>query len=183
MYEEYLKESEFIDYESEDDIDLVRRAFYFVRDEIRHSADVIDRRVTVTASECLRERVGICWVKSNLLAALLRANGIPSGISHQRITIGHKPNTGFCIHALNTVYVPSLKKWIRLDARGNNSIVHTEFSLDKEILAYPISFVGEKDYFDNSAEPDPGLMKVLKENTDALYMYILCLPDRLAYEY
>lgn len=46
---------------------------------IKHSWDVQDKRVTKTAAEVLEQGVGICWAKSNLLAALLRANGIPAG--------------------------------------------------------------------------------------------------------
>ncbi|ORX44476.1 Transglutaminase-like protein [Piromyces finnis] len=196
MYEEYLKESEYINYhhpeieklakklknESKDDIDYIQKVFYFVRDEIHHSADVQDKQVTVTASDCLEKGVGICWVKSYLFAALLRIHGIPSGFSHQRLTLGNTLDSGYCIHSLNTVYIASLGKWIRLDARGNNESAHSEFSLDKEILAYRVTSQGEKDYFDNIAEPDPGLIKVLKENTDAHYMYSYCLPDRLTNE-
>ena len=158
MYEEYLKESEYIDFnhpeiqklakklkeESKDDIDLIKKSFYYVRDEIRHLWDAKDKRVTITASDCLREGVGICWVKTNLLAALLRANGIPSGISHQRLTLGDTPDTGYCIHSLNTVFIPSLKKWIRLDARGINESSHAEFSLEEEILAFRVTSEGEK---------------------------------------
>ncbi|HEU4675449.1 MAG TPA: hypothetical protein VFS29_05665, partial [Motilibacteraceae bacterium] len=34
-----------------DDVDYGRRAFEFARDEVRHSWDAQDRRVTLTASE------------------------------------------------------------------------------------------------------------------------------------
>lgn len=30
------------------------------------------------------------------------------------------PETGFGIHALNAVYIKSLSRWIRLDARGGD---------------------------------------------------------------
>ena len=65
--------------------------------------------------------MGICWAKSNLFAALLRANNIPAGICYQRLTLGDTPDTGYCIHALNAVYIKSINKWIRLDARGNKN--------------------------------------------------------------
>ena len=55
---------------AEGEIELAKAAYYFVRDEIKHSWDVQDKRVTATASDALREGVGICWAKSNLLAAL-----------------------------------------------------------------------------------------------------------------
>ena len=193
---EFLKATEYIDYydpgvkaaaeklreDSTDELSLVKAAYHFVRDSIHHSWDVQDPRVTVSASDALREGVGICWAKANLLAALLRANGIPAGFSYQRLTLGDTPDTGYCIHALNTVYLSSLDRWIRLDARGNKEGIQAEFSLGEEKLAFPIKSVGEKDYHDNRPDPDPGLMKVLKESDDALDMYLHHLPDRLSEE-
>ena len=160
MYNEFLEKTEYVDYddpaikslaerlkaESSDEISLIRNTYYFVRDEIKHSWDVQDRRVTVSASDTLREGVGICWAKANLLAALLRANGIPAGFSYQRLTLGDTPDTGYCIHAMNTIYVSGLGKWIRLDARGNKEGVNAEFSTDEEILAFEIKSEGEIDY-------------------------------------
>ncbi len=190
----YLECSEYVDYDneavrkqadrfksiSETELDLVKNTFYFVRDNIKHSWDVQDRRVTFCASDVLKEGVGICWAKANLFAALLRANGIPCGFSHQRLTLGDTPDTGYCIHGLNTVYLSSLDKWIRLDARGNTEKIHAEFSTDEELLAFHvIPENDEYDYHDNLAKPSEKLMQVLKENTDALYMYQHLLPDRL----
>lgn len=193
MFENYLEETEYVNYsdrnvnklaqklknESNSEIDLIRNTFYFVRDKINHSWDVKDNRVTVSASDVLREGVGICWAKANLLAALLRANGIPSGFSYQRLTLGDTPDTGYCIHALNTVYVSTINKWIRLDARGNNKNILAEFSLEDEILAFKICSEGEFDYRDNHSSPDEKLMMILKNSTDAIDMYLHHLPDRL----
>lgn len=193
MFENYLEETEYVNYsdrnvnklaqklknESNSEIDLIRNTFYFVRDKINHSWDVKDNRVTVSASDVLREGVGICWAKANLLAALLRANGIPSGFSYQRLTLGDTPDTGYCIHALNTVYVSTINKWIRLDARGNNKNIHAEFSLEDEILAFKICSEGEFDYRDNHSSPDEKLMMILNNSTDAIDMYLHHLPDRL----
>ncbi len=195
MYNEFLEKTEYVDHddpavkslaerlgnESPDELSLIRNTYHFVRDEIKHSWDAQDRRVTVSASDTLREAVGICWAKANLLAALLRANGIPAGFSYQRLTLGDTPDTGYCIHAMNTVYVSSLDKWIRLDARGNKEGVSADFSTDEEILAFEIKSEGEIDYHDNHSYPDNGLMKVLEENTDAIDMYLHHLPDRLSY--
>lgn len=195
MLNEYLEKSKYVNYddsnvrnmadrlraESVDELSLVKNTYLFVRDEINHSWDVQDKRVTVSASDVLREGVGICWAKANLLAALLRANGIPAGFSYQRLTLGDTPDTGYCIHALNTVYIKSLNKWIRLDARGNKEGINAEFSLDDENLAFHITSEGEEDYHDNHSYPDKRLMKVLEESTDALDMYLHHLPDRLSY--
>lgn len=72
-----------------------------MRDEISHSLDAQDRRGTVTASDALRKKTGICWAKANLLADLLRACGIPAGIGYQRLRLGDTPESGYCIHALH----------------------------------------------------------------------------------
>lgn len=194
LLSQYLENSKYIDFDnaevrrkarelrnvSSTEIELIQSTYYFVRDEIKHSWDVQDKRVTVSASDVLREGVGICWAKSNLFAALLRANGVPCGFSHQRLTLGDTPDTGYCIHSLNTVYVSALDKWIRLDARGNIDKIHAEFSLEEEVLAFHvIPENDEYDYHDNLARPVEALMQVLEENTDALYMYQYCLPGRL----
>lgn len=194
LLSQYLENSKYIDFDnaevrrkarelrnvSSTEIELIQSTYYFVRDEIKHSWDVQDKRVTVSASDVLREGVGICWAKSNLFAALLRANGVPCGFSHQRLTLGDTPDTGYCIHSLNTVYVSALDKWIRLDARGNTDKIHAEFSLEEDVLAFHvIPENDEYDYHDNLARPVEALMQVLEENTDALYMYQYCLPGRL----
>lgn len=163
-----------------DEITLVKMIYEFVRDEIKHSWDVQDRRVTKSATEVLENRVGICWAKSNLLAALLRACGIPAGICYQRLTLGDTPETGYCIHALNAVYIKDLNRWIRLDSRGNKEGVDAQFDLEREKLAFPVRLeIGEMDYNAVYANPSDKLMKVLEENTDALDMYLYALPDSL----
>lgn len=165
---------------SENEIELVKNTYHFVRDEIKHSWDAQDKRVTITATDVLRDRVGICWTKSNLFAALLRANNIPAGICYQRLTLGDTPDTGYCIHALNAAYIKSINKWIRLDARGNKKGVNAEFSLDKEQLAFPIRVeYDEIDYKILYAEPLQMTMDILENSTDSLYMYLHMLPERI----
>lgn len=192
--EEYLSVSKYINWndagilskadefkrKNTDEISLVKNVYEFVRDEIKHSWDVQDRRVTKSATEVLEQGVGICWAKANLLAALLRACGIPAGICYQRLTLGDVPETGFCIHALNAVYIKSLDRWIRLDARGNKKGVDAQFDLEEERLAFPVrKDLGEVDCGIVYANPSDRLMHVLEENTDALYMYLNCLPDSM----
>lgn len=163
-----------------DEITLIKMIYEFVRDEIRHSWDVCDKRVTKSATEVLEKGVGICFAKANLLAALLRACGIPAGICYQRLTLGDVPETGFCIHALNVVYIKSLDRWLRLDARGNKVGVDAQFDLEQEKLAFSVrKDIGEEDYGIVYANPSDRLMKVLEESTDALYMYQHCLPDSI----
>lgn len=195
--EEYLSVSKYINWKDNsilskadefklkftDEISLIKAIYEFVRDDIKYSWDVQDKRVTKSATEVLEQGVGTCWAKANLLAALLRACGILAGICYQRLTLGDVPETEFCIHALNAVYIKSLNKWIRLDARGNKEGIDAQFDLEQEKLAFLVrSDLGEVDYGIVYANPCEKLMQVLKGNTDALYMYLNCLPDSV-FEY
>ncbi len=177
--ENYLMETPSIDYknsgiqkkvqelrdESENQLDYIKQCFIFVKDEIPHSWDIETNIVSRTASDVLKNKTGICWTKSCLLAALLRADGIPSGISYQLLTRADDASEGYIIHALNTVYIKDLDKWIRLDARGNKENVNAQFSLDEECLAYSIrSELGEIDYHDNHSDLDERLINILNES-------------------
>lgn len=190
----YLQPSPYIDYlnpqiqtlilslcdEKESEIDRISSAFEYVRDQIKHSYDIKNWEVTRKASEVLEKKHGICYAKSQLLAALLRGMGIPSGICYQRLTLFDQPEDGFCIHALNTVYLRSLDKWIRLDARGNKEGIDAQFSINEEKLAFPIrEQYGEKDYPSNYYEPHPDIIKALEDHNDGLEMYRNGLPEQL----
>ncbi len=162
------------------DADIAREAFEFVRDGIAHSWDIGSRRVTASASEVLEHKEGICYAKSHLLAALLRRQGIASGVCYQRLTLGDTPDTGYCIHALNTVYLPSLSRWIRLDARGNKPGVDAQFSRGEERLAFSVRpEFGEVDYGINYAEPPAIITQTLEAHTDCRVMYARRLPTEL----
>ena len=162
------------------DTDLAREAFEFVRDGIAHSWDIQSHKVTAKASDVLEHGEGICYAKSHLLAALLRRQGIVSGVCYQRLTLGDTPDTGYCVHALNTVYLPSLGRWIRLDARGNKPSVDAQFSLDTERLAFAVRpEMGECDYWINYAVPHPKIAATLAMHTDCRAMYAHFLPTEL----
>lgn len=180
---DYLKESDCIDYtnplvaektnqlkaSSSDKLDYIEKAYKFVRDEIPHTWDAKLTVVSKNASDVLKNKTGICWTKSCLLAALLRANKIPAGISYQYLTRANDASDGYIIHALNTVYIDSLQKWIRLDARGNKAGVNAQFSLEKEILAFPARpEFGEKDYRDNHCDLDLRLKEILNTSSNIL---------------
>jgi transglutaminase-like putative cysteine protease len=112
-------------------------------------------------------------MKSCLLAALLRANGIPSGISYQLLTIAEDDGSGHIVHALNTVYIEDSNKWIRLDARGNVGNGEDELSLEKDYLAFsPRSEFGEIDYNDNNPDLDERLVNKLEETENLMEMKI-----------
>lgn len=191
---DYLQESNEVDYSNpiiqrkaeelfktnQTDVEKIQNAFEFVRDEVSHSWDIQDELVTCHASEVLSYQKGICYAKSNLLAALLRSQGIPTGFCYQRLMLFDTPEKGYCIHALNAVYIISLNKWIRLDARGNKKGVNAQFSTDKEMLAFSVNpELDEIDYPIIFVEPNRKTIEVLRKHNNALEMYLNFLPDRL----
>ncbi|MFD0673208.1 transglutaminase family protein [Cohnella sp. GCM10027633] len=191
---DYLAETEEIDYSersihrladelragASDDTGFVKAAYEYVRDRISHSWDIQDARVTCAASEVLRHGHGICYAKSNLLCAILRSEGIPTGFCYQRLTLGDTPDTGHCLHALNAVYLDTPGRWVRLDARGNKPGIDARFSLGEERLAFPIrGHYDEIDYPTIHAGPNPKTIAVLKQSSDVLAMYRNRLPDRI----
>ncbi|WP_407272867.1 transglutaminase family protein [Radiobacillus sp. PE A8.2] len=162
------------------EIEKVKRCFEFVRDQISHSWDFQGSRVTCKASDVLLYKHGICYAKSNLLAALLRSEGIPTGFCYQRLMIFDTPEKGYSLHALNGIYLRTLNKWIRLDARGNKPGVQAEFSVDKEILAFTVQEAfDEKDYPTIYTTPNSKTIDTLLENNDAIEMYKHHLPEKI----
>jgi transglutaminase-like putative cysteine protease len=191
---DYLKELEVVDFShplikaivselfnrEHSDIEKAKIAFEFVRDKISHSWDNQGTRVTCKASDVLKYKEGICYAKSNLLAALLRSQGIPTGFCYQRLMIFDTPDKGYSLHTLNGVFLSSLNRRIRLDARGNKPGVQAEFSIIKEILAFSIQEnFDEKDFPMIFIEPNPKTIATLEDNTNALEMYKYHLPDNL----
>lgn len=165
---------------SQTDIEKAKIAYEFVRDKISHSWDIQSTRITCNAADVLTYNEGICYAKSNLLAALLRSQGIPTGFCYQRLMLFDKPEKGYCIHALNAVFMQSMDKWVRLDARGNKTGIHAQFSLSEEMLAFSIQEeLGEKDYPLIYAKPHPKTIAVLEEQHDAKEMYTRHLPESL----
>ena len=127
----------------DDPIEVARRCFEWVRDEIKHSRDYRLSPVTCSASEVLRVGSGYCYAKSHLLAALLRANQIPAGLCYQRLSRDEN-GAPYCLHGLNAVYLPGIG-WYRVDPRGNREGINAQFCPPKEQLAYPIVHPGEAD--------------------------------------
>ncbi len=171
----YLLSSEYIDWkepevlakstelagDSSDAEEIARRCFEFVRDEIKHSWDYKQNPVTIRASDVLKHGTGYCYAKSHLLAALLRANKIPTGLCYQRLTITDTPP--FCLHGLNAVYLKNIG-WYRIDPRGNKQGVSAEFFPPIEKLAFPIVTKGEADLPEIWAEPLPTIIETLINN-------------------
>ena len=160
--------------EAADACGLVRASFAFVRDQIRHSWDFRQGPVTCKASDVLTHGTGYCYAKSHLLAALLRANGIPAGLCYQRLSLsGH--GAPFCLHGLNAVLLPAFG-WYRLDPRGNKPGVAAAFCPPKEALAFSASAPGEFDLPEIWAEPLPVVVRALESAPDVEALYA-SLPD------
>lgn len=189
--DDYLKPTDIIDYDHPQitalieslnvstlsELEKVRVFYEYVRDEIMHSWDEQTHLVTRKASEVAEHKTGICYAKANLLAALLRKVGIPSGFCYQRLMLFDEPAQGFYLHAFNAAFLSSLNRWIYMDARGN---VATQLSFDEPALAYnPDESVGELTYETVFAEPNEKTMNALVQADDALQMYMHQLPDAL----
>jgi transglutaminase-like putative cysteine protease len=140
------------------DIDTIHLAYNTVRDRYPHSVDIDAAEVSVSASDVLRHGHGICFAKSHLLAAVLRACGIATGLSYQKLGDGERTY----LHALNTVWLRDQERWIRLDPRGNKPGVDARFSVEAECLAFPIRFDrGERDFAEIHDRPLPSTLAAL----------------------
>lgn len=149
--------------------DLVRRCFEFVRDEIKHSWDHRLNPVTCRASDVLRHGTGYCYAKSHLLAALLRANGVATGLCYQRLSVGDA-GAPYCLHGLNAVYLQD-HGWFRVDARGNKPGVDARFTPPVEALAFAIREGAERDLPEIWAEPLPLVTRVLETCEDVAQVH------------
>lgn len=176
--DEYLREDSVIDYrneiitkladvlyqEADNDVEYIKKAYEFVRDNVSHSADINEDVLTCSASEVLKARHGICFAKSHLLAALLRCKSIPTGFCYQKLILDDETAPVLIYHGLNGVYISEDEKWIRLDARGNKEGVNAQFSLDEEHLAFPIRIEkGEEDGFIIYPNPDKKVLERLRK--------------------
>ena len=140
-----------------DDEDIAKACFAWVRDEIEHTGDAGEGPVTCKASDVLEHRTGFCFAKSHLLAALLRANGVPAGMTYQRLRSGDR----YVLHGLNVVHLPRLG-WYRMDARGNKDGVDAQFTPPNEHLAWPGKEPGEINFDPVWATPMKEVVEMLE---------------------
>ena len=192
--EDYLKCTDIIDFSNPEisciasemkeksytNVELIVRIFEFVRDEIKHSIDINGNIVTCKASEVLENGEGICYAKSNLLAAIFRSVGIPTGFCYQKLLFDEDDiNSKFVIHSLNAVYIKEINKWVRLDARGNNNNINSEFYINKEQLPFTVRpELGEIDYDIIFIEPDEYVTQALINN-QTIEQLLINLPNEL----
>ena len=156
-FDKFLQESKIIDFSHptiqklsqelaencKNDEQIAKNCFTYVRDNINHSGDFKDDITTCKASDVLKYKTGWCYAKSHLLAALLRANGIPTGFCYQRLSCGEYKDDIYCLHGLNAIYLKDYG-WYKVDARGNKKGVDAQFNPPFEKLA----FILEENEFD-----------------------------------
>ena len=144
----YLESSKFIDSDNKiiqnqaailaknqsTDVQIAKTCFEYVRDSIKHSWYYKINPVTCKASDVLKYQTGYCYAKSHLLAALLRAHDIPSGLCYQRLSVDGN-GYPFCLHGLNAIYLKEYG-WYRVDASGSHNGVTTVFNPPYEQLVF-----------------------------------------------
>jgi transglutaminase-like putative cysteine protease len=155
-------------------LQVAKRSFEWVRDNIQHSSDYKRNPVTCAASEVLATGTGYCYAKSHLLAALLRANGIAAGFCYQRLSIGDH-GAPYSLHGFNAIYLADFG-WYRVDSRGNKPGVNAQFCPPEERLAFRLNSSEERDFREILPDPLPVVISALRAHTtwDELYRN---LPD------
>ena len=172
----YLAESEIVDFSHpavrelaetlargrENKEAVAKACFEYVRDAIAHTGDAGEGVTTLRASEVLEGKTGWCYAKSHLLAALLRANGIPAAFCYQRLSCSEYDEGVYCLHGLNALYLEPYG-WYRVDARGNREGIDAQFTPPVERLAFAL---GENEYDVEGffAEPIEEVVAALKAN-------------------
>lgn len=191
--DQYLESTDVIDWQSPEilslarslaaehtsEVDLAKATFEWVRDNVPHTMDVLRGPVTCTASEVLRHRTGFCYAKSHLLAALLRANGIPAALCYQRLWLDGE-GSATCLHGLNAIYLTGFG-WYRVDPRGNKPGVSAQFVPPEERLAFGPKDGLLSDVAGVFAAPLAVVVESLKKHSDFREL-VSDLPDLVAEE-
>ena len=112
-------------------VETARRTYQWVRDRILHTGDHPSDEITCAASEVLRAGTGLCFAKSHLLVALLRANGVPAALAYQRL----REEERFVLHGLVACQLPE-HGWYLCDPRGNKPGIDAQFTPPEERLAF-----------------------------------------------
>lgn len=153
---------------------IAKRCFEWVRDNIKHSADYQLTPVTCSASDTLEHGTGLCYAKSHLLAALLRANDIPCGFCYQRLST-FENGAPYCLHGFNAVYLNDFG-WYPVDPRGNKAGIDAQFSPPHIKLAFTLNDEKEATFPEIWPEPLPIITDALNTSSDIEYLY-QNLPD------
>ena len=180
---QYLEKSEFINWDCPEilelalslkgnlgsDVEIAKACFEYVRDSIRHTYDFQIDIITCKASDVLNHKTGYCYSQSHLLAALLRANGIPAGLCYQRLSLTGD-GAPYCLHGLNAVYLNDFG-WYRIDPRGNKEGVKAKFPPPLEYLAFGTQGRLETDIQGIWPEPLPVIVNTLQKYNTCMAVY------------
>ena len=180
---QYLEKSEFINWDCPEilelalslkgnlgsDVEVAKACFEYVRDSIRHTYDFQIDIITCKASDVLNHKTGYCYSQSHLLAALLRANGIPAGLCYQRLSLTGD-GAPYCLHGLNAVYLNDFG-WYRIDPRGNKEGVEAKFTPPAEHLAFGTEGRLETDIQGIWPEPLPVIVNALQKYNTCMAVY------------
>lgn len=168
---------------------LVKITYEYVRDKIANANPETSTKLAWKASDVLNEHGGTCYGKANLLAALLRRNGIPTGFAYQYRREGDNLDCPLVLQALNAVYLESLGGWLRLDASyAPESTVHSPLekspadfaTVDQDALVQPVRpELGEDNLPIIYAEPDEQLAVLFKQSGSLAELWA-SRPDRLS---
>ncbi|NLP00398.1 MAG: transglutaminase domain-containing protein [Clostridiaceae bacterium] len=160
-------------YGLKDNLSKAREIYEFTRDHIFHSVDIDATSVTKTASEVLDKGHGICFAKAHLLAALMRASGIPTGFCYQ--IRYYEDLERLIAHGFNGVYIQELDKWVRIDACFQVDVDDWGFDPFKESTIKSVrEEIGESDDFTIYHTPSKKILKVLSAaNTVEELMHLI----------
>ncbi len=187
---EYLEETQIIDYSNKNIKDLAydlskncdcdekiaKNVFLYVRDNIMHVGDYKLNINTCKASDVLNIKAGWCYSKSHLVAALLRANNIPTALSYQRLSCSEYTKDSYCLHGLNEIYLKNYG-WYKVDARGNKKGVNAQFNPPNEQLAFDFSEENEYNLKERFINPHKKIVDFLNKKFDSYENMMKNLPD------
>ncbi len=149
------------------------RCFAWVRDQVAHVAECPIEVVACSASELLAVGAGLCYAKSHLLVALLRARGIPSGFAYQRLSLGVAG--AYCLHGLAAVALGP-GRWCRVDPRGGPRGATAVYQPPADSLVYCATDAGEYHLPEVYAEPLPHVVTALRAHA-SMRLLLDNLPD------
>jgi len=158
----------------------IRAAFEFVRDRVQdclaegHASEAIP----CTASQVLREGAGLSYARCHLLAALLRAQGIPVGFGYQRLRDPGCRN-GYALHGWAAAWLADEERWLPLDPAGQSETGPLAFRLEPPHFARcPDPEAGEMHFPTLYARPARTVIDLL-EKADTLTRIRPYLPSAL----
>ncbi|HHU90859.1 MAG TPA: transglutaminase domain-containing protein [Clostridiaceae bacterium] len=187
----YLENSDIIDFDHplvsqtaeqltyglKDNLSKAREIYKFTRDHIFNSFEINATSVTRTASEVLDKGHGICFAKSHLLAALMRASDIPAGFCYQ--ILYDEDFERLIVHGFNGVFIEELDKWFRIDTCLHVDVNDWEFDPFKDSATKTIrEEIGEYDDFTIYHVPNKKILKILTA-ADTLEELIHLIPSEI----